>query len=162
MSFSRYKIIETLKNWSDYPTELRNIGLCASGVSAACFALRHCVREDKSKWLKKLPECMVHDFSRNCVEVLYALHGDGVPKPTIDALELMVKAQVPRLISLGEQARLESKHDWQRLCKSLAQGKGCAVTEFVDEMQTLVALVVDQIRISVPEGCDDPSSQPGR
>jgi hypothetical protein len=162
MSFSRYKIVETFENWADYPAELRNIGLCAGGVSDACFALRHCVREDKSKWLKKLPESMIHDFARNCLEVLYALSGDGVPQPAIDAIEQMVRAEVPRMISLGEEARIEAKNDWQRLRKALASGKGCVVTEFVDELTSLVALVVDQIRTSMPEGCDDPSCRSGR
>ena len=161
MSFSRYKIVETLENWSDYPAELKNIGLCAGGVSAACFALGHCVREDKSKWLKKLPESMLEDFARNFLEVLYALHGDGVPQKTIDTLELMVRAQVPRLISLGEHARLEAKQDWRHLTKSLASGKGCVFTEFVGEMQSLVASVIDQIRTSTSEGCDDPSRRSG-
>jgi hypothetical protein len=149
MPFSRYKIVETGERWSDYPTELRNIGLCAGGDTSACSALRHCGQEDKSTWVKHLPESMLEDFSRNCVEVLYALHGDGVTQPAIDALELMVRAQVPRLISLGEHARLEAKDDWQRLKKSLASGNGC-VTEFVDEMQSLVARVVDHI--STPLG----------
>ena len=162
MSFSRYKIVETFENWADYPAELRNIGRCSGGVAGACFALRHCVREDKSRWVKHLPESMLEDFSRNCVEVLYALHGDGVPQPAIDAIEQMVRAQVPWMISLGEDAQLEAKHDWRRLTKSLASGKGCVVTEFVDELTSLVALVVDQIRTSMPEGCDDPSCRSGR
>lgn len=144
MSFSGYKILETERNWADFPTELRNIGHCAGGVSSACFALNHCVREDKSTWVKSLPESMLRFFARDCVEVLYALRGDGVPQPAIDALEQLVRAQVPRLISLGEHARLEAKHDWQRLAKSLAKGNGC-VTQFVLEMQTVVALVVGQI-----------------
>jgi hypothetical protein len=160
MSFSRYKIVETLENWSGYPTELRNIGFCASGVSAACFSLRHCVREDKSKWLKKLPESMLEDFARNVAEVLYALQGDGVPHSAIDDLEEMLRAEVPRLISLGEDARLEAKHDWRRLTKSLASGKWCVVTEFVDAIQSLVANVVEQISTSMPQGCDEPSRQP--
>ena len=144
MPFSRYKIVETGRNWADFPTELRKIGHCAGGVSSACFALNHCAREDKSKWVKRLPESMLRFFARDCVEVLYALRGDGVPQPAIDALDLMVRARVPGLISLGEQARLEAKHDWQRLKKSLATGNGC-VTQFVNEMQTVVALVVGQI-----------------
>jgi hypothetical protein len=160
MSFSRYKILETGANWSEYLTELKNIGVCAGGVDGACYALRHCVREDKSKWMRRLPESMLHDFARDCVEVLYALSGDGLPQPAIDALALMVSAQVPRLISLGEHARLEAKHDWQRLRKSLAKGNGC-VTEFVGEMQSLVALVVDEIRTSIPKGCVDPSRRSG-
>ncbi len=105
MPFSRYKIVETGERWSDYPTELRNIGLCAGGDTSACSSLRHCGQEDKSTWVKHLPESMLEDFSRNCVEVLYALHGDGVTQPAIDALELMVRAQVPRLISLGDDMR---------------------------------------------------------
>ena len=161
MSFSRYKIVETGRNWSDYLTELRNIGLCAGGVTGACFALRHCVKEDKCRWVKHLPESMLETFARNIVETLYALHGDGVTQPAIDALELIVRAQVPRLISLGEHARLEAKDDWQRLSKSLASGNGY-VTQFVDEMQSLVASVIDQIRTSMSEGCDDPSRRSGR
>ena len=161
MQFSRYKIVETGKRWSDFPTELRNIGLCAGGDTSACSALRHCVREDKSKWVKHLPESMLEDFSRNVVEVLYALQGDGVPQREIAALELMVRAQVPRLISLGEEARLEAKQDWRHLTKSLASGKGCVFTEFVGEMQSLVASVIDQIRTSMSEGCDDPSRRSG-
>lgn len=106
MPFSRYKIVETSENWSDYPTELRSIGLCAGGDTIACNALRHCVKEDKSKWVRHLPESMLEVFSRNCVEVLYALQGDGVPQPAIDALEVMVRAQVQRLISFGEHARV--------------------------------------------------------
>ena len=152
MSFSRYKILETGANWSDYLTELKNIGVCAGGVEGACYALRHCVREDKSKWVKHLPESMLEDFSRNCVEVLYALNGDGVPQPAIDYLEQMVHAQVPRLISLGEDARLEAKHDWRRLTKSLASGKGCVVSEFVSELQSLVASVIAQITKPLPKG----------
>lgn len=111
-------------------------------------------------WLKKLPESMLEDFSRNVVEVLYALRGDGVPQPVIDALEQMVRAQVPRLIGLGEDARLEAKHDWQHLRKLLPEGKGC-VTEFVLEMQSVVALVVDQVHTSLPECFDDPSRRSG-
>ncbi len=157
MPFSAYKIAETAQNWADYHTELRNIGLCAGGDTSTCYALRHCVREDKSMWVKRLPECMVHDFARNVVEVLYALKGDGVPQPAIDALEQMVRDQVPRLISLGEQARLEAKHDWQRLRKPLASGQGCFVTAFVLEMQSVVALVLDQT-----SDCDDPLRRSGR
>ena len=152
MSFSRYKIVETLENWSDFPTELRNIGLCAGGVDGACFSLRHCVRSDKASWLKKLPESMLEDFARNVVEVLYALNGDGVPQPAIDDLEQMVSAQVPRLISLGEDARLEAKHDWRRLTKSLASGQGCFVAELVSELQSLVGSLIDQIGKPVPNG----------
>ena len=117
--------------------------------------------EDKCRWVKHLPESMLETFARNIVETLYALHGDGVTQPAIDALELMVRAQVPRLISLGEHARLEAKDDWQRLSKSLASGNGY-VTQFVDEMQSLVASVIDQIRTSMSEGCDDPSRRSGR
>jgi hypothetical protein len=102
---------------------------------------------------------MLENLSRNCGEVLYALHGDGVPQKTIDTLEQMVSAQVPRLIGLGEDARLEAKHDWRRLTKSLASGKGCAVTEFVGAIQSLVANVVEQISTSMPQGCDEPSRQ---
>ena len=152
MQFSRSKIVETGKRWSDFPTELRNIGLCAGGDTSACSALRHCVREDKSKWVKHLPESMLEDFSRNVVEVLYALQGDGVPQKTIDTLELMVRAQVPRLISLGEHARLEAKQDWRHLTKSLASGNGCVVSEFVGELQSLVASVIDQISNPLPKG----------
>ncbi len=152
MQFSRYKIVETGKRWSDYPTELRNIGRCAGGVDGACYALRHCVQEDESKWVEHLPESMLEGLSRNCGEVLYALHGDGVPQKTIDTLELMVRAQVPRLISLGEEARLEAKHDWRRLTKSLASGNGCVVSEFVGELQSLVASLIDQIGKHVPNG----------
>jgi hypothetical protein len=161
MSFSRYKIEETGENWADYLAELKNIGVCAGGVEGACYALRHCVREDKSKWVKHLPESMLEDFARNVVEVLYALNGDGVPQPAIDYLEQMVSAQVPRLISLGEDARLEAKHDWRRLTKSLAKGNGY-VTQFVDEMQTLVARVLDQISTHLPRGCVGPSRRSGR
>jgi hypothetical protein len=77
---------------------------------------------------------MLEDFARNFLEVLYALNGDGVPQPAIDDLEEMLRAEVPRLISLGEEARLEAKHDWRRLTKSLATGNGCVVSEFVGEL----------------------------
>ncbi len=162
MPFSRYKIVETGRNWADFPTELRNIGLCATGVTGACYALRHCVREDKSTWVKHLPEAMLEDFARNVVEVLYALQGDGVPQPAIDALDLMVRTRVPGLISLGEDARLEARQNWRHLTKSLASGKGCAVTEFVDAIQSLVASVVEQISTSMAQGCDDPLRRSGR
>lgn len=154
MSFSRYKIVETGRNWADFPTELHKIGLCAGGVTGACYALRHCVREDKSKWVKRLPESMLRFFARDCVEVLYALRGDGVPQPAIDALDLMVRARVPGLIILGEQARLEAKHEWRHLTKSLALGNGCVI-EFVKQMQSVVALVLNQT-----SDCDDPLRRP--
>lgn len=149
MSKSRYKIVETWRNWADFPTELRNIGHCAGGVSSACFALNHCVREDKSRWVKRLPESMLRFFARDCVEVLYALRGDGVPQTAIDALDLMVRGRVPGLISLGEQARLEAKHEWRHLKKSLALGNGCVI-EFVKQIQSVVALVLD-----LTSDCDD-------
>jgi len=103
---------------------------------------------------------MLEDFARNVAEVLYALQGDGVPHSAIDDLEEMLRAEVPGLISLGEDARLEAKHDWRRLTKSLASGKWCVVTEFVDAIQSLVANVVEQISTSMPQGCDEPSRQP--
>ena len=144
MRFSRYKIVETGKRWSDIRTELRKIGLCAGGETSACNALRHCVREDKSTWVKNLPESMLVRLGQDVVEVLYALRGDGVPQKQIDAMEAMVRAEVPRLISLGELARVEAKDDWKHLATSLASGGGY-ISVFVFEMQSLVEWVNQEI-----------------
>ena len=144
MLFSRYKIVETGKNWSDFLDELIKIGRVASGDKTACYGLRHCAKEDKAFWVKRLPESMLESFSRNVVEVLYALRGDGIPQPEIDALEVIVRAEVPRLIALGERARLEAKGDWHGLARVLAS-RGGLITQFVAEMQKLVTRVNQKI-----------------
>jgi len=151
MPCSTYKIVETAKRWSDFLDELINIGRCASGDKPACYCLMHCAREDKGLWVKRLPESMCDSLSRNVVEVLYALQGDGVPQHEIDALERMVRAQVPRLIALGERARQEAKSNWAYLSKQqLANGNG-VITEFVAEMLALVMEVTRHLR-GIPRG----------
>jgi len=60
MCFSAYKIKEGRSRWSDYPAELEKIGRCAGGEQQACHGLRHSGREDKSLWVRKLPEDMLH------------------------------------------------------------------------------------------------------
>jgi hypothetical protein len=144
MRFSRYKLRERAKYWSDYLTELSNIGQCAGGDTRACFALRHCGHEDKSTWVKNLPEMMLVRLGQDVQEVLYALSGDGIPQREIDALEVMVRAEVPGLIALGERARLETKKDWPHVSKSLAS-RGGLITHFVAEMQKLVTRVNQKI-----------------
>lgn len=140
MPSSRYKIRERARYWSDYPTELVNIGLCAGGDAKACFALRHCGQEDKSTWVKNLSEMMLVRLGQDVTAVLYALRGDGVPQKQIDALEVLVGAEVPWLIALGERARLEAKGDWHGLTRVLASGSAY-ISQFVAEMCSLVERV---------------------
>ncbi len=148
MSFSNYKIVETGEYWSDFLDELITIGRCASGDKTACYGLMHCGKEDKAFWVKRLPESMLESFSRDVVEVLYALRGDGIQQREIDYLERMVNLAAPRLIELGELARLEAKNDWPHVSKSLASGNGY-IYQFVAEMQSLVTRVVDEINANL-------------
>jgi hypothetical protein len=56
----------------------------------------------------------------------------------------MVRAQVPRIIRLGEMARVQAKGGWKGLSIKLAAGKG-RVTQFVAEMQALVQWINQRI-----------------
>ena len=144
MPFSRYKLLERARYWSNYLIELINIGLCAGGDTRACSALLHCAKEDKSLWIRQCSEQMLRRLGQDIAEVIYALKGDGVPQFEIAALERRVKAAVPGLIALGELARLEAKEDWHGLSRVLAS-RGGLITQFVAEMCSLVELVNQKI-----------------
>lgn len=144
MCFSAYKIKEVRSLWSDYPEELEKIGRCATGDKQTCYGLRHSGREDKSRWVRKLPENMLHSLEYNVIGVLYALIGDGVPQSVVDDLGRYTRLELPRLVALGELARLEAKHDWKVLSKSLANKQG-VVFDFVLGLQKIVDTVVNRV-----------------
>ena len=157
MRCSEYKLLECRRNFYHTQKGLAQIGEYVRSKSTDFRFFNHCTNEDQSLWVKTVTAGMCHSLGRDLVGVLHGLAGDRVSENDLNNIEAAAQRHIPRLLDLGEAARIETQRHWRQICKRLGTGQ-CVLDVFVEECIELIDDLMDAVNIATQKTPSAPSS----